>query len=220
LTQNAHDPGARDGKTGVDIDLAFDGHTVLYEHDGKPFTMQDLAALLSGGSSKEFDATETTGRFGTGFLVTHVLSLQISFTGVLAAESGPEEVTIALDRAGDEKDIFENTRHCYQAIGAASKLAALDGHKTARFQYQTDNPEAAQIGIAALCSTLPFLYGTCEHLGTVCLRDNAGTSWHFVPEPAVEREFMGLHRVFENLLPIPGSCVGFPADQRGHRRAL
>src|SRR5206468_1041771 len=69
LTQNAHDPGARDGKAGVDINLTFDGQTVLYEHDGRPLTMQDLAALLSGGSSKEFESTETTGRFGTGFLV-------------------------------------------------------------------------------------------------------------------------------------------------------
>src|SRR5438309_814458 len=77
LTQNAHDPGARDGSPGVNIELSFDGRTVVYEHDGKPFTMQDLAALLSGGSSKELETTETTGRFGTGFLVTHVLSLQI-----------------------------------------------------------------------------------------------------------------------------------------------
>ena len=56
LTQNAHDPGPRDGKADVDIDLTFDGRTVLYEHDGKPFTMQDLAALLSGGSNKDFDS--------------------------------------------------------------------------------------------------------------------------------------------------------------------
>jgi hypothetical protein len=193
LTQNAHDAGARDGKPDVDIDLAFDGQTVLYEHDGKPFTMQDLAALLSGGSSKEFESTETTGRFGTGFLVTHVLSLQISFTGVLAAEDGPEEVSIRLDRAGDENDIFKNTTHCYQAIQAASKLTALDGHKTARFQYRTDNPEAAQVGIDAFCSTLPYLYGTCEHLGTVRVRDGAGTSWRFEPEAAAEREFMGFY---------------------------
>lgn len=193
LTQNAHDPGARDGKAGVDIDLAFNGHTVLYEHDGKPFTMQDLAALLSGGSSKEFESTETTGRFGTGFLVTHVLSLQISFTGVVAAEGGSEEVSIRLDRAGDESHIFENTTHCYQAIKAASKLASLDGRKTARFQYQTDNPEAARLGLDTFRSTLPYLYGTCEHLGIVRLHDNAGTCWRFVPEAAVEREFMGLH---------------------------
>ena len=193
LTQNAHDPGARDGKAGVDIDLAFDGQTVLYEHDGKPFTTQDLAALLSGGSSKEFESTETIGRFGTGFLVTHVLSPQISFAGVLATDGGPEKVSIRLDRAGDEKDIFENTSHCYEAIGSAPKLSALDGHKTARFEYQTDNPEAARIGVAAFCATLPYLYGTCEHLGTVRVRDDAGASWKFVPDPATEREFMGMH---------------------------
>lgn len=193
LTQNAHDPGARKGKSGVDIDLAFDGHTVLYEHDGNPFTMQDLAALLSGGSSKDFESTETTGRFGTGFLITHVLSPEISFTGVIAAEGGSEEVSILLDRAGDEEDIFKNTLHCYQAIEAASKLPSLDGRKTARFQYQTDNPQAARIGVEAFCSTLPYLYGTCEHLGTVRLRNEAGISWRFVPEAAAEREFMGLH---------------------------
>jgi hypothetical protein len=193
LTQNAHDAGARDGKVGVDINLAFDGQTVLYEHDGKPFTMQDLAALLSGGSSKEFESTETTGRFGTGFLVTHVLSLQISFMGVVAAEGGPEEVSIRLDRAGDENDIFKNTTHCYQAIEAAPKLAALDGHKTARFEYQTDNADAARIGIDAFCGTLPYLYGTCEHLGAVRIRDGSGTTSHFEPEVAAEQEFMGLH---------------------------
>ena len=76
LTQNAHDPGARDGRDCVDICLSFDGRTVVYEHDGQPFTMDDLAALLSGGSSKDYESTETTGRFGTGFLVTHVLTLQ------------------------------------------------------------------------------------------------------------------------------------------------
>lgn len=84
----------------VNIRLVIDGHTVVYEHDGKPFTMQDLAALLSGGSSKEFESSETTGRFGTGFLVTHVLSLQIGFQGVLAADHGHEEVSLKLDRSG------------------------------------------------------------------------------------------------------------------------
>ena len=193
LTQNAHDPGARDGKVGVDIKLEFDGHSVLYEHNGKPFTMQDLAALLSGGSSKEFEASETTGRFGTGFLVTHVLALQISFTGVLEAEGGPEKVSISLDRAGDEQDILTNTRHCHRAIEEALKLTALDGHPTAQFRYQTDNPQAAQLGVTTFCRTLPYLYGTCEHLGIIRLRDDADTSWCFVPELASEQEFRGHH---------------------------
>ncbi len=91
LTQNAHDPGFRDGQLGVNIALAFDGHMLLYEHDGRAFTMPDLAALLSGGSSKDFESAETTGRFGTGFLVTHVLSPRIGFTGVLARPAQPTE---------------------------------------------------------------------------------------------------------------------------------
>lgn len=193
LTQNAHDPGARIGKADVDIDLTFDGRTVLYEHDGRPFTMQDLAALLSGGSSKDFESADTTGRFGTGFLVTHVLSPQISFTGVLDAEGGPEEVAIHLDRAGDENAIFENTTRCYQQIRSASKVGALEGHRTARFQYEVDNPEAARIGVAAFHNTVPYLYATCEHLGTLCLRNHTGASSRFVPEGAVEREFEGFN---------------------------
>ena len=193
LTQNAHDPGPRTGKAGVDIDLEFDGYSVLYRHNGKPFTMQDFAALLSGGSSKEFEAYETTGRFGTGFLVTHVLSLEISFTGVLEADGGQEKVSLILNRAGDDGEIFKNTTGCYEAIEKASKLIELDGHPTALFQYKTDNPKAAQVGLTTFYRTLPYLYGTCEHLGTIRLRDDADTAWCFAPEPAFEQEFMGCH---------------------------
>ncbi len=193
LTQNAHDPGPRDGMNEVDIDLTLDGHTVTYQHNGKVFTMQDLAALLSGGSSKDFDSTETTGRFGTGFLVTHVLSETITFTGVLAAEHGLERVSILLNRAGDERDILENTNNCYRAIAAACSISTLDGQKTARFEYQTDNPEAARIGVVAFRDAVPYLYGTCEHLGVVWISDASGASWRFVPASASEHEFMGLH---------------------------
>jgi hypothetical protein len=49
LTQNAHDPGPRPGADEVTIQLSFNGQTVIYQHDGKPFSTQDLAALLSGG---------------------------------------------------------------------------------------------------------------------------------------------------------------------------
>src|SRR5574341_25750 len=84
LTQNAHDPGARTGQSEVNITVSFDGTSLVYEHDGKPFSAQELAALLSGGSSKEYEAIDTTGRFGTGFLLTHVLSLQVHFEGIFA----------------------------------------------------------------------------------------------------------------------------------------
>lgn len=81
LLQNAHDPGPRPGRSDVRLSLACDGSRFSFEHDGSPFSSKELAALLSGGSSKDFDSEETTGRFGTGFLVTHVLSYKILLTG-------------------------------------------------------------------------------------------------------------------------------------------
>ncbi len=207
LTQNAHDPGARLGLNGVNIRVLFDGRTVVYEHDGKPFTMQDLAALLSGGSSKEIDSTETTGRFGTGFLVTHVLSLQIDFVGVLEAENGFEEVSIHLDRSGDENRIFANTTECYQAIAEAPKLAGLDDRATARFEFNTDNPDAASIGIATFGKTAPYLYGTCEHLGSLSLRGTGQANSNFKPEAATERWIDGVH-VRERLFTVYADDAG------------
>jgi hypothetical protein len=191
LTQNAHDPGGREGKSTVDIKLTFDGHRVTYEHNGKPFTMQELAALLSGGSSKEFESVETTGRFGTGFLVTHVLSPDISFVGILATDDGLEQVSIHLERGGDENQIFSNTVHCYDAIKSAPKLAGLDHRQTATFQYLTDNPEAASVGLAAFRHALPYLFATCERLGSVHLQDERGASWDFEPEPESRKDMDG-----------------------------
>jgi|ERR1039458_1186730 hypothetical protein len=109
LTQNAHNPGPRSGKTEVNISISFDGQTVIYEHDGKPFTMRDLAALLSGGSNKDFESIDTTGRFGTGFLLTHVLANKINFTGILEVADGHEKVELHLDRSGDDDQIYANT---------------------------------------------------------------------------------------------------------------
>jgi hypothetical protein len=218
LTQNAHDAGARDGKDWVGIKLTFDGKAVVYEHDGKPFTMQDLAALLSGGSSKDFKSDETTGRFGTGFLVTHVLSPEIRFEGVLAAKSGHEKVHILLNRAGEEQEIFSNTLKCYDAIRSAERLNTPSGHQTARFEYQTDNPEAARVGIAAFMEALPYLYGTCEHLGTVRVVEEGGGSWTFEPDKVEAKEFGGSHVSVRQFRIIGGASPRILSAVRFRRR--
>lgn len=83
LLQNALDAGPRQGRDSVTVSLREESGVVVFEHDGAPFSSEELAALLSGGSSKEFGSEETTGRFGTGFLVTHVLAERTSVEGLL-----------------------------------------------------------------------------------------------------------------------------------------
>lgn len=56
LLQNALDAGPRLGRSSVGIRLRLDESTVYFEHEGTPFTTLELAALLSGGSSKEFES--------------------------------------------------------------------------------------------------------------------------------------------------------------------
>ena len=192
LTQNAHDPGPRQGKNEVNISLSFDGKKVIFEHDGKPFSMRDLAALLSGGSNKDFESVDTTGRFGTGFLLTHVLAYRIDFTGILEASSGHEKVEIHLDRSGDDDQIYANTIASEESIDRAVRIEQLDGQTSARFIYQTDTPAAAKNGLNYFSKVLPYLYGTCEHLGTVQLRTEDSKSLKFRPEPEVTSKAYGL----------------------------
>jgi hypothetical protein len=65
LLQNACDAKPRPGRTTVSVEFGWDergeGHEVTFQHDAAPFTMKDLSALLSGGSSKDFESDETTG---------------------------------------------------------------------------------------------------------------------------------------------------------------
>src|SRR5437764_13868711 len=108
LLQNALDSGPRQGRSSVTIRLQCDATKVQFEHDGAPFSLQDLAALLSGGSSKDFESDVTTGRFGTGFLVTHVLAESTVLRGILEVPTGCEEFELSLDRSGDEDAILTN----------------------------------------------------------------------------------------------------------------
>ena len=79
LVQNAHDFGARDGDDLVEIEFAYENGNLVVSHNGRIFSIPELKALLSGGSSKEFDGDDTSGRFGTGFLVTRVHIVQLCY---------------------------------------------------------------------------------------------------------------------------------------------
>ena len=191
LLQNALDFGPRAGKASVSIRLSCDQSIVSFEHDGVPFTSNDLAALLSGGSSKDFESKETTGRFGTGFLVTHVLAEQTSLQGLFETPDGHERFRLTLDRGGDEEAILENMDACTEAIRAAIPLSDLDGIASARFEYHLDDHSPLTLGIDSLKSTLPYLYATRQILGHVELHDENDSTEVWQPGEVTAQEFDG-----------------------------
>src|SRR5947209_2345413 len=123
LLQNAHDTGPRHGLNLIDITIDWEnidrGTKFMFKHNGAPFLPQDLAALLSGGSNKNYQSEDTTGRFGTGFLVTHVLSQQTEVSGLVKTKEGMEQFRLKLNRSGDEEQILQNIKECKADLDSA-----------------------------------------------------------------------------------------------------
>jgi len=179
LLQNAIDAGPRPGRTSVTVQLIRETDRVVFAHDGAPFTPLELAALVSGGSSKEFESEETTGRFGTGFLVTHVLAERTNLQGLSAVDGAHELFNLALDRAGDEDAILKNIYTCREAIRAAELAPNITDIPSARFGYLVRENETFALGFDAFRRALPYLYGTRQQLGivTIALPDGAKETW-------------------------------------------
>ena len=187
LLQNALDFGSGFERSSVSIRLSCESGLVAFEHDGVPFETDDLTALLTGGSNKEFESEETTGRFGTGFLVTHVLAERARLRGLLKTTKGYEQFNLLLDRGGDEQAILKNMHACRGAINNAAPVSVLDGIPSARFEYEIDDENPLALGIDSLRSALPYLYATRQSLGRAELQgtDSADETWE-PTEPMVQ----------------------------------
>ncbi len=189
LVQNAHDAGPRVGDDRVEINFALCEDRLVVRHTGKPFDAQELAALLSGGSSKEFDSEETTGRFGTGFLVTHAVSTHVDIKGVLDTAEGPEVFRINLVRDGDEESIVGNIDQANESLVNAEPATEdwFANNPTASFTYLNPDGDVVRRGLERLEQTLPYLYATCDRLGRVSV-ERQGEVKRFEPKGSAKSE--------------------------------
>ena len=170
-SRNAHDFGAREGEDLVEVEFFQQEDNLVVSHNGRIFSIPELKALLCGGSSKEFDGVDTTGRFGTGFLVTHAISSRVDVDGILQTADGHlETFRIELNRPPDEARILKNIELTDEAFGAAQPAPGAMNIPTASFTYHNANAEVVRAGLDRLEQTVPYLYGTCENLGEVRIR--------------------------------------------------
>ena len=86
---------------------------VEFRHSGKPFTLNDLNQLIHQTSFKERcdnpvenpNVPDTTGKFGTGFITTHLLSKVVTVSGIYYNEDEKthQKFSVDLDRDADTK---------------------------------------------------------------------------------------------------------------------
>lgn len=96
LLQNAKD--SIDDDEIVSVRVTLTDTELIFSHTGKPFQRKDLLHLIFHGSSKK-KAEGKTGRFGTGFMTTHLLSKKVRIMGELE-EGGYFD--FILDRNADD----------------------------------------------------------------------------------------------------------------------
>lgn len=100
LMQNAKDIPNKFGKVSVEIDLVSENE-LQFKHNGDPFVINNITGLIRQVSSKDSlnSDEDTTGKFGTGFICTHLLSDIIDVSGILNYK-GYRRFYLSLDRSG------------------------------------------------------------------------------------------------------------------------
>ena len=109
LMQNAKDSISGSNRDTIDIILTVEDDYVIFQHDGNPFNGDSYLALLYKYSDGKKDNSESTGRFGTGFLTTHSLSKVVNIEGPIYDQKGNIcgfEVTMYRDGKND-KELIE-----------------------------------------------------------------------------------------------------------------
>lgn len=180
LIQNASDCAYPD--KGVNISVKYDtiNKHLQFAHDGKPFIYENLIDLITQISSKQSDTEEKTGKFGTGFISTHLLSEKVKLNGILQDSNNcSKRLECIIDRSGtDYQSVRENIKTSLTAIqtirnGNANIVPPNSDIKTT-FTYAIENEDAHQavlVGLEDLKSTVSYILAFNRNIGSISCDD-------------------------------------------------
>lgn len=183
LLQNAKDVAHPDQPVRVRFELDEGAQPRLVaRHSGQPFRPDQLYYLIVQTSSKERPTKgaepTTTGRYGTGFLTTHLLSPVVEVSGVLEApDTPPARFAVTLDRSGRTlEELTEAVKRALairESFGSLPRLDRLDpeAYNTA-FSYTLDDEglAVARRGIEDLQRSVPLTLAFTPSVGEVVVQ--------------------------------------------------
>lgn len=190
LIQNARDAPNRFGHVKIAIDLGTDKLT--FRHNGDPFDVEHLAGLIQQVSAKGGDLN-TIGKFGTGFIATHLLADVIELTGVVKRPGDQRRrFQLTLDRSADTNEELQASigrglewlRRIDEECESAPEYEAArsEDDLDTVFSYHLSTPQnhaAAVIGIDDLIHTLPVTLVNLSTITDVLIRRVDGSQQHY-----------------------------------------
>lgn len=178
LCQNAKDVCNDTGKVKICIIFNEDNRTAVFKHNGKAFSMANVMSLINQASSKDrSDETDRkSGKFGTGFITTHLLSEIVNVSGVLETETSKySRFRITLDRTGHERDeivtaLGKSVEQLQECQPLSKEELDIDAYN-AIFEYELDENgmEVARQGIENLRVSAPFVLSMLRDIEEIAL---------------------------------------------------
>ena len=184
LLQNARDvPNSFDG---VSIKIILDKDCIKICHNGNPFSLKNLNNLIMQVSSKsDNDKEDSVGKFGTGFLVTHLLSKKLNLSGILKLENNDHyqfkfEIDRSADNSIDLQKSIENLLNLnrdldkYENFKKVNNYQPIESNFDTIFAFPLDYKSLiyATNGIIDLVNTLPLTMVFSTKIKSVHIQNN------------------------------------------------
>ena len=206
LLQNAKDVSI--GET-VNIEITLASDSLSFSHSGRPFQLKNLVFIIEQTSTKERATAEnnplTTGKFGTGFMTTHLLSKICELSGIFEkTEQGLAtyqrfKMTLRRD-AETQKEMIMKVKESFKVFEELDDeqitpyLENFQPSKncdtTFKYIYGQDGLSVAKNGLKNLETTILTTMSFINEIGTVKIKneiDKTVTTYQIVHVDCVDK---------------------------------
>lgn len=174
LLQNAKDKAAIDfPDQQVSVAINLTENNLEFKHNFGYFTSANIEGIIRQISSEDKDREDqdfsqkpqTTGRFGTGFMTTHLLSEKVEVEGIYQIDNQQlSKISFLLDRSGRSlPELIESINYSFEcaekSLDNNQQIFDIDfSQLNTVFTYKIDNKgkEIAEIGLNDLEVSLPY----------------------------------------------------------------
>lgn len=198
LIQNAKDTIASDPtRNQINVRIEIEGDIVRFRHDGNPFTSDARFGLLYK-YSEDKENSESTGRFGTGFLTTHCLSKVVTIESNMYSNDEKTELcgfSVTMYHDGQiEKELLEGLDKMEES---QKYYGDLFEWTTFTYHVSTDSGRRAiQLGIENFYKHITQTMLFCKELASIELNDN-GKITNIIRRPIEEVAPNVMSAIFE-----------------------
>ncbi|WP_166921102.1 ATP-binding protein [Flavobacterium poyangense] len=175
LLQNAKDSVEENQRLKVKIEIS--ENQISFSHTGNPFELDDILSLIIQGSSKN-NKEGKTGRFGTGFMTTYLLSKEVHISGQLTNNQGCFQ--FLLNRNATDNEHFynlqqESNSQFDNSIRTISYLGEDEFQTKFTYNLNEKGKETSKIGLQCLDELITITQLFNEQIESVIVIENGKT---------------------------------------------